>query len=155
MFLYLVRHAEAIDEKMDPARHLCERGVVAITKMASYASGLDIGIAEISHSPKLRAKQTAQILADYLRPPHGLRETDGLKPNDNPAVWAERLKVSAGDLMLVGHLPHLGKLTALLLCGDADMNIVEFRMAGIVCLKRDDYGAWSLQWMITPEIIVS
>ncbi|MBF0505568.1 MAG: phosphohistidine phosphatase SixA [Nitrospirae bacterium] len=154
MFICLVQHAKARSEETDPARPLCEKGLDDITKMASYASGLNIGINEIFHSPKLRAKQTAQVLADYLKPAEGLTETGGLKPNDDPAVWMERLKVMTHNIMLVGHLPQLGKLASLLLCGDADKNVVAFQMAGIVCLKRDENGAWALQWMITPEIVV-
>jgi len=154
MFICLVQHAKARSEEADPARPLCEKGLADITKMASYASGLNIGINEIFHSSKLRARQTAQVLADYLKPAVGLTETDGLKPNDDPAVWAERLKVMTDNIMLVGHLPQLGKFASLLLCGDADKNVVDFRMAGIVCLKRDENRAWALQWMITPEIVV-
>ncbi len=154
MFIYLVQHAKAKSEEADPARPLCEKGLSDITKTASYASGLNTGINEIFHSPKLRAKQTAQVLADYLKPSKGLMETGGLKPNDDPAAWAERLRGMTDNIMLVGHLPQLGKLASLLLCGNADKNVVDFRMAGIVCLKRDENGAWSLQWMITPEIVV-
>ncbi len=154
MFICLVQHGKAKSEEVDPARPLCEKGLADITKMASYASGLNIGINQIFHSPKLRAKQTAQVLADYLKPAEGLTETDGLKPNDDPAVWLERLKVMTDNIMLVGHLPQLGKLASLLLCGDADKNVVAFQMAGIVCLKRAENKAWALQWMITPEIVV-
>lgn len=154
MFICLVQHAKARSEETDPARPLCEKGLADITKMASYTSGLDLSINEIFHSPKLRAKQTAQVLADYLRPPKGLSGTDGLKPNDDPSVWAERLKTMTDNTILVGHLPHIGKLASLLLCGDADKDLVDFKMAGIVCLKRDESGAWSLQWMITPEITI-
>ncbi|MBF0557284.1 MAG: phosphohistidine phosphatase SixA [Nitrospirae bacterium] len=154
MFICLVQHAKATSEEADPTRPLCEKGRADITKMASYASGLNIGINEIFHSPKLRAKQTAQVLADYLKPAKGLTETGGLKPNDDPAVWAERLKMMADNIMLVGHLPQLGKLASLLLCGDADKNLVAFEMAGIVCLKRDENMAWALRWMITPEMVI-
>ncbi len=154
MFIYLVRHAKAKNEEVDPARPLCEKGLSEIMKMASYTSGLDISITEIFHSPKLRAKQTAQILADYLKPLKGITETDGLKPNDDPAVWAERFKVTTDDIMLVGHLPHLGRLTSQLLCGDPDKNLVAIETAGVVCIKREDNGVWSLQWIITPEIII-
>ncbi|MDH5202552.1 MAG: hypothetical protein OEZ31_08980 [Nitrospirota bacterium] len=52
--------------------------------------------------------------------------------------------------MLVGHLPHLGKLACLLLCGDIEKNIVTFKMDGIGCLKRDNKD-WSLQWKILPK----
>ena len=153
MFIYLVQHAKAKNEETDPARPLCEKGLADITKIASYVSALNIDVSEIFYSPKLRAKQTAQVLADYIKPKKGLSATDGLKPNDEPAIWAERLKSIVDDIMLVGHLPHLGKLAALLLCGEANKNIVTFQMSGIVCLKQNESGAWSLQWMITPEIV--
>lgn len=154
MLVYLVQHAKAVSEEVDPARPLCEKGLADITKMASYVSGLIIDVDEIFHSPRLRAKQTARILADYLRPLKGPTETDGLKPDDAPAVWMNRLKDPGGDVMLVGHLPHLGRLASLLLCGDQDKNTVSFKMAGVVCLEQVEKGAWSLQWMITPEMII-
>ncbi|HXW69292.1 MAG TPA: phosphohistidine phosphatase SixA [Dissulfurispiraceae bacterium] len=154
MDLYLVQHAKAKNEEVDPARPLCEKGLADITKVASYISGLNIGITEIFHSPKLRAKQTAQILADYLRPLKGSTGTDGLKPNDDPTIWSTRSLSMTDNIMLVGHLPHLGKLTSLLLCGDPYKNVVSFKMAGVTCLKRDENRAWSLQWIITPEILL-
>ena len=79
---------------------------------------------------------------------------DGLSPLDNPDIWAARLIDIQDDAILVGHLPHLARLASLLLCGNSEKNIVAFRMAGVVCLKRDDAGVWSLQWMLTPEIVL-
>ena len=55
--------------------------------------------------------------------------------------------------MLIGHLPHLSKLAALLLCHGEAQTVVEFQMGGMVCLGRDDGDDWSLRWMVTPEII--
>jgi phosphohistidine phosphatase len=154
MFLYLVRHAEAKREEEDPARPLSEKGLEDIAKVASYVSLLNISIDEILHSSKLRAKQTADVLFQSLKPVRGLNETDGLAPLDNPEVWADRLKDLSNDIILVGHLPHLPGLASLLLCGNTDNNIVSFREAGLVCLKRNDSDRWSLQWMLTPEIVV-
>jgi phosphohistidine phosphatase len=84
----------------------------------------------------------------------GTSEVDGLSPLDDPQIWADRLKDIPDDVILVGHLPHLAKLSSLLLCGNAERNIVSFKMAGIICLKKNDASAWSLQWMLTPEIVV-
>jgi phosphohistidine phosphatase len=76
---------------------------------------------------------------------------------DDPAVWAERLKYMTDsaneDIMLVGHLPHLGRLASLLLAGDPERHVVSFRMAGVVCLERGENGNWSLKWMITPDVL--
>jgi len=154
MFLYLVQHAEAKKEEEDPARPLSEKGLQDITAVASYLSQLNIKVYKIFHSTKLRAKQTSEILFESLKPVKGMSEVDMLSPLDNPGIWAERLKDMPDDIILVGHLPHLGRLASLLLCGDAEKNVISFRMAGILCLKRDEAGAWSLQWMLTPEIVV-
>lgn len=154
MFIYLVQHAQAKKEEEDPARPLSEAGFKDITKVASYASRLNVNVHELFHSPKLRARQTAQVLADHLTPLEGHSETDGLAPLDEPSIWADRLETMTDNIMLVGHLPHLDKLASLLLCGETAKNVISFKMAGIVCLKKDDEGKCSLQWMITPEIIV-
>jgi phosphohistidine phosphatase len=154
MFLYLVRHAEAKREEEDRARPLSEKGVEDITKIASYVSLLNISVDEILHSHKLRAKQTADVLFQSLKPVRGLKETDGLSPLDGPEIWADRLKDLRNDVILVGHLPHLAVLASLLLSGNADSNICSFKTGGLVCLKREDSGRWSLQWMLTPEIVV-
>ncbi len=153
MLVYLVQHADAKKEEVDTARPLSEKGLLDIKKVASYASQLNIKIYKIFHSSKLRARQTAEILSENLKPAKGISEVDGLAPLDDPKIWAERLKDIPDDVILVGHLPHLGKLSSLLLCGNADKNVVSFKMAGIVCLKKDDIGEWSLQWMLTPEIV--
>ncbi len=153
MLLYLVQHAEAKREEEDPTRPLSEKGLEDIKKLVSHLSHLNLKVDEIFHSAKLRAKQTAEVLNKNLKSARGLSETDGLTPLDDPSIWADRMRGKINDVMLVGHLPHLGKLASLLLSGDTDKNIVAFRTAGIVCLERDDLGVWSLQWMVTPDII--
>lgn len=153
MFVYLVQHAEAKSEQEDPSRSLSEKGMHTIKKVASYASQCDLKIHMIFHSSKLRAKQTAEVLSEHLNPAKGISEVDGLAPLDDPAIWAQRLKDIQEDVILVGHLPHLAKLASLLLCGDKDKNVISFKMAGIVCLQRTDTESYSLQWMVTPEVV--
>lgn len=152
MLLYLVQHAEAKKEEEDPARGLTDRGFREITLMALFAQDKSVSVNSIRHSGKKRAAQTAQVLADKLRPVQGVSESNDLAPMDDPALWAERLGPISEDIMLVGHMPHLEKLASLLLCGDRDRNIVNFRMAGMVCLKRFDDGHWAVEWMAGPEM---
>ena len=153
MFLYLVQHAEAKREEEDPLSPLSRKGLADINKVASYVSKLDVNVVQIFHSGKLRAKQTAEVLLENLKPIKGLTETDGLNPLDDPRIWAERLKEVTDNIMLVGHLPHLGKLSAQILCGDKEKGIIDFKMGGIVCLKRFEDSHWSVEWMIIPEVI--
>lgn len=153
MLLYLVQHAEAKKEEEDAARPLSEKGMRDIRNMALHLSNCGITVGTILHSGKLRARQTAEVLSGFLRPGKGISETEGLAPLDDPGIIETRLKGLNEPLMLVGHLPHLGKLVSLLLCGDLERDIVFFRMAGAACLERDEKGNWSLKWMIIPDIL--
>jgi phosphohistidine phosphatase len=154
MFVYLVQHADAKKEEVDPSRPLSEKGLQDIKKVASYVSQLNIKVYKIFHSGKLRAKQTAEVLSENLKPTKGITEVGGLAPLDDAEIWEERLKGMTDDIILVGHLPHLNRLASLLLCGNADKNAVSFKMAGIVCIKRNDIGEWSLQSILTPETVL-
>jgi len=154
MNIYLVQHADAKSDQEDPLRPLSAKGREDITRVSAYLSQLNIPVSKIFHSTKVRAKQTAEILFEHLKPAKGVSEADGLSPLDAPALWAERFKELPDGVVLIGHLPHLARLTYLLLCGDIDKKIVSFRMAGIVCLGSDDTGAWSLQWMLTPDVVI-
>jgi phosphohistidine phosphatase len=150
MLLFLIQHAEAKSKEKDPSRGLSEKGIQDITKIANYASKLDIKAPGILHSGKLRAQQTARVLADYLKI-ENISETDGLGPMDDPGIWFERMKNEHEDRILVGHLPHLDKFSSLLLSGDSDKKIIDFKMGCIVSLKRSEDGNWTVKWMITPE----
>jgi phosphohistidine phosphatase len=158
MVLYLVQHAEAKTEEEDPARPLSENGVKDIRKVALHLSKLSLTISRILYSKKLRARQTAEILSEYMRPAEAVTESDGLASLDDPSAWVGRLKYLTAsiteNIVLVGHLPHLGKLASLLLCGDPKHNMISFKMGGVVCLARDEKGNWSLQWMITPDVLI-
>jgi phosphohistidine phosphatase len=154
MLLYLVQHAEAKKEEEDPERGLTDKGFRDIAGTAAYAKNLGIRVSAIHHSGKKRAMQTAQILADYLKPEKGITQADGLAPMDDPEIWAKRISTMNEDTMLVGHLPSMARLASLLLCGDREKGMVDFKMAGIVCLKQFDDGRWAVEWMVVPEMIV-
>lgn len=154
MNLYLVQHAEPKREEEDPQRPLSEKGWSDIGKVVAFiAEGMDIQVNSIRHSGKARARETAEALAEYLNPPEGIREADGLKPLDDPATWGDRLVETKEDIMLVGHLPHLGRLSAYLLCCGENEGIIDFQMGGIVCLGRDESGTWSVHWMLIPQML--
>jgi len=152
MLLYLVQHGEAKKEEEDPQRGLTEKGQEAVRKMAEHAAKLNIRVNEIFHSAKLRARQTAMILAEQLKPEKGTDQSDDLLPMDDPDLWAVRLAGMNEDTMLVGHLPFLARLAGLLLCGDKEKTFVDFKTGGIVCLKRIE-SRWVLAWMVVPEMV--
>lgn len=151
MNLYLIQHARAKSEEEDPLRPLSDKGYSDITKTAKFLSKLSHDINSIYHSGKLRAKQTAEVLAEILKISN-LAEMKGLNPLDEPEIVAEQIVKEQSSIIIVGHLPHLGKLASLLLCGDKNLKIVSFQMAGIVCLNREE-TLWSVKWAIIPEIL--
>jgi phosphohistidine phosphatase len=152
MDLYLVQHGEAKPEADDPARPLTERGRKEVERVARAAARLGHRVARIRHSGKLRARQTAEILAAALRPPAGVEEMAGLAPNDDPERTARVLAEVEEPWLLVGHLPHLSRLASLLLAGDPDRPLIAFRMGALVGLGQEG-GGWRLRFILTPELV--
>jgi len=154
MKLYLVQHGDAKPKEEDPERPLSAKGLADVGKVADFLrSGVGITVSSITHSGKLRARQTADLLAKRLNPPFGATQADGLDPLAKSTMWAARLKTVGEDVMLVGHLPHLSSLAARLLCGDEGKKIVSFTTGSVLCLERDAAGGWAIRWMVTPELI--
>jgi phosphohistidine phosphatase len=153
MKLYLVQHAEAKAKEDDPQRPLSERGLADSRKVAAFLARKETAkVSHILHSGKLRAEQTAKILAEELQP-GSVTATDGMNPLDDPSIWIARLIETNEDLMMVGHLPHLEKLVAQLVAGDAQQSIVRFQVGGVVYLKRQADDCWVVGWMVVPGII--
>jgi phosphohistidine phosphatase len=151
MDVYLARHGEARPESEDPARPLTGLGRQAVEGVARAAARGGIHVAVVQHSGKLRARETAEILASELHPRQGVRQMGGLSPNDDPAEAARALSELREPWLLVGHLPHLSRLVSLLLLGDQTRDIVAFPMGGLVGLSGSQEG-WRLRLMLTPEM---
>ena len=151
MRIYLVQHGEAKRKEEDPARPLTEKGRSEVERVGRFLARIGVRVDRILHSGKLRAAQTAELMAKYVKSMEKIEAVDGLDPLADPRIWAERLDKSEHDLMLVGHLPHLKRLVSLLLTGRDDLEIVRFRYAGVVCLEKDE--KWSILWIIRPDML--
>ncbi len=154
MLIYLVRHGEALSELEDPARPLSALGKVNIQRLGDHlARHIKMVPGYIYHSPKARAVQTASLLSAAMPQAPAPLQTDGLGPMDDPDIWAQRLSSTDRDIMLVGHLPHLSRLTSLLLIWDPEKEIADFTPGTIVCLEKT--GSVRVKWMISPRILKS
>jgi phosphohistidine phosphatase len=147
----LVQHGESVSEEVDPRRPLSERGRRETERIAGFLARTGIRVSKIIHSTKLRARETAEILADHLKPVEGVEEAEGLEPRADPRIWAEKLERIDKDIIIVGHLPHLSRLASLLLIGRDDVEIIRFRYSGVFCLERSD--KWRIKWAVIPEIV--
>lgn len=153
MYLYLVQHGAAIDKELDPARPLAPEGRQTVERAGAFLAARGIRPARIEHSGKLRARQTAEILASYVKPPDGVEEVEGIAPLDDVDETVDRIGDENHDLMMVGHLPHLSRLAASLVTGSDEPPITRFQMGGVVCLERDGDGDWALAWIVVPHLV--
>jgi len=148
---YLVRHGDAQSAQVDPQRPLSARGRAEVAELAQLALSRDVQVAEIRHSGILRAQETAAILAGYLNPPDGVHPSAGLLPEDDPEIAKAELDAAGQPIMLVGHLPYVGRLAALLVMGNAAQSIGEFSPATMLCCTK--IGArWRIEWQIAPSL---
>ena len=160
MDIYLVQHAQALSEDQDPQRPLSDQGRRNTTKIAQYLAAkatelIDPPISAIYHSGKLRAQQTARIIAHAIAPAVTPNVLDNMNPKDDPNIiyhqlMADRERNQA--IMFVGHLPHLARLAGLLLCQDAHKSPIQFTNAGILKIHPTE-NSWTLAWYLTPTCI--
>ena len=144
-----MRHGETLSGVPDGRRPLSERGRSAVTALAQRAMARGVAAAWIYHSGILRAQQTAELVAEVLTPAEGVRELAGLCPDDDPFIVQAELAAASQPIMLVSHLPYVGRLASLLISGDSDGSVIEFAPATLACMTRDT-GRWKLRWSISP-----
>lgn len=151
MRLYLVQHGLAVAASEDPERPLSRQGREDVTRTAGFLSLFEKPRPQrILHSGKLRAEQTAEMFAEAWGG-IAVAQTEGLAPNDDPAIWGDLAATEQEDLLLVGHLPQLQRLAGLLICADPEREAVHFRNGGVLCLERREAG-WSVLWQINPTL---
>lgn len=153
MSLYLVQHGKSLPGSEDPEKGLGPEGVAAVQRIADVAKGYRIHVSGIFHSGKKRARQTADILSHALNPENGVRSLEGLNPLDDPADFVLKITADGNDRMIVGHLPFMARLCALLITGDVNCPVFKFQNGGIVCLDYyPEDGGWLIRWALMPEI---
>ncbi len=124
----------------------------AVLRVAQ-AAGMDPTI--ILSSPYRRALETAQVAAKELAYRGELIRSDALRPGCGPAeVWEEiRAFKSSERILLSGHEPLLGYLTAFLLGVPA--LLIDFKKGAIVHLELEQMGLQPrgvLRWYLTPKL---
>lgn len=136
--LYLVRHGEATTALENPERPLSERGRREIEPVAAWAARAGLKVHRPLHSGKLRAAQTAEILAAQLAPEGGIASSPGLAPNDDVYPLARMAQHETDWLMVVSHPPFLSHPASLLLIRSPDRPLILFPTGATVCLVREE-----------------
>ena len=155
MDVYLMQHGVAASAEEDASRPLTVAGRIEVERVAAAAAAVGVRAGRCVHSGKVRAEQTARIVADALGA--SVQARPGLGPSDPVGPVADWLqaeaRISPQAVVVVGHLPFLDRLASLLVAGDAGQHVVRFRNAGLVKLvPKGDTPGYSVVWILTPEL---
>jgi phosphohistidine phosphatase len=157
--LYLVRHGIAADRgdewPDDTKRPLTPKGMTRMRQIGRALRRLEIVVDVVLTSPLVRAKQTAEILVEGLKPTPMLVVVPALAPGTSPAHTAEALAEfrKARRLALVGHEPGIGELAAWLVGATTP---VPFKKGGICRIDVASFppsGSGQLIWLATPAML--
>ena len=150
MKLYFVRHGIAEDfADSDFARELTPRGRRRVAQSAVVMRQLNLQPERIYSSPRLRSRQTAEIIAAELEIPVTLAEEVNFGFDLDDVSSLTRELDSDGEVMFVGHNP--------------DMSLLVHELTGVnVGMKKGGlarvdvyYGAappGELVWLIAPKV---
>lgn len=152
MRVYLVQHGEAHPEEVSAERELTPRGRGDVERVSAMLDRCGVRVANVYHSGKTRARQTAEFLAERLAPGIAPEALSGINPNDPAGPFAEQMQGWSEDTLVAGHMPFVGRLAALLVAGRETPPAVAFRPGSVACLERDAQGRWVVAWMLRPEL---
>ncbi len=153
MKLYLVQHGEALPQEVDSDRPLSDQGRQDAERLARFLADRGVRVSQVWHSGKTRAQQTAELLAAAVASQTKAEARGDLAPNDSTEVFAETLVAWREDAMVVGHLPFMARLVTRLVAKSDDGTTVAYLPGSLVCLERDEEGAWAIAWMLRPELM--
>jgi phosphohistidine phosphatase len=110
MLVFLVRHAHAEKGEPDASRRLSLRGRDEATALARQLAGHDSRPGLVLTSPLVRARQTAQAIADAVDVE--LRVDERLAPGATLLLVREAIRQADDDgpVAVVGHQPDLSEL---------------------------------------------
>jgi phosphohistidine phosphatase len=154
--LHLLRHADAGDPLAwhgpDEARPLSDKGQKQADRLGRFLSGLGFRPDAILTSPKIRAAQTAEIVAGYL----GVAVTVDDRLGDPLGLdELERVMRAAGDPerpVVVGHDPDFSDLVAVL-CDTSRIPMRKGALARIDVGRPLEPGDGTLRWLLPPDLL--
>jgi phosphohistidine phosphatase len=161
MNLYLLRHGLAVepgaaDYSKDSERPLTPKGERKLWKIAEAMENLELSFDWVLTSPYVRARQTAQIVAEALELRKKLEMSENLTPAGSTKKLIETIQHREPlpeEVLLVGHEPFLSGLISLLVSGNNELLITMKK--GCLCklsAEALEHGRCaSLEWLLTPK----
>lgn len=147
MQVFLLRHADAVDETLelrDPHRHLSARGRTQARGVGVRLRWHDCDPTHVWTSPFARAVQTAELVTAVLAVDACVEIVPDLGPDGSPprvAAAVEALPANA-TVLLVGHEPSLSEIGSLIVGAPSLESLAKAQAARIV----DGVLRWRFAW---------
>ncbi|MBI2061079.1 MAG: phosphohistidine phosphatase SixA [Nitrospirae bacterium] len=161
MEVYLLRHASALPLspalKRDEDRPLSTKGKIRMRRAATGLKKIGVRFDRMYTSPLVRARQTAQIVAEvYGWSLTRLEECKPLAPGGNAS---ELLAILAGQnstarVLLVGHEPDMSRTASVLLSGSPSQVAMVFKKGGLCRIdiaEMPPKGRGVLKFFLAPK----
>lgn len=159
MNLYILRHAKAGERSArfpdDSKRPLTPDGEKEMFRVAKGMRKMELSFGLILSSPFVRAKRTAEIVAEVFKS-NKLRLSKNLASGADARDLIHELNDdyhSFKNILLVGHEPYLSKLISRLSASDERLSL-HFKKAGLCKLTVGElrFGRCAtLEWLLTPK----
>ena len=156
--LYLIRHADAGDPEAwtrpDAERPLSDKGRRQAERLGRHLAALEFAPDVILASPKVRAVETARLVADALGRP--VSEDERLAG----PLGLDTLEEMVGDagsprrVVLVGHDPDFSELLSEL-AGAPGLAMRKGALARVDVEGRIRPGSGVLRWVLPPDLVPS
>ena len=162
MNLYLLRHGIAMagdqeEVDTDSERPLSSKGTKRMRKIAKGLKRLEIPFDAVLTSPLIRARKTAEIVAQTIGLEAYLQEISGLAPEssvDNLMFGLTRFQ-DRKHLLLVGHEPLLSGILSFVLAGKHGVGLsVDLKKGGLCRIEVDSIPPsqpGTLHWILAPK----
>lgn len=157
MKIYFLRHGIAADrdewQGKDFDRPLTDEGRKRLLREAKTFAQLGIDPDAIVTSPLVRAKQTAQVVAEEMHLGAKVAEDDRLGPGFDAQRLAGVLRERGrnGAVMLVGHEPDMSTTIGEII-GGAQLDLKKGGLA-LVELPETSSLRGTLEWLLPPKLL--
>ena len=165
MELYIPRHAIAVERgtagfEDDSQCPLTDKGAKKMSRIAKGMQALGFSLDTIYCSPFVRARQTAEIVAEAVDARAKLKLTTHLEVSGDPHKFLKLVNETQGpeaSIMLVGHEPYLSSLISTLTAGTDELSITLKKggLCKVTASKLRYSRCATLEWLLTPRLLAA
>ena len=138
-------------KEIQSERPISEQGMRDIRILATHMQNMGVQLGNVFHSGKLRAQQSARLIAETVSPGIKPVQTEGLNPNDDPKVIVEDIEQMDTNILIVSHMPFVSRLCSTLLTGTTGAQF-ESIPGTLFCLEKAE-NRWRLVYMLRPDFL--